>query len=372
MQLTARDAARLLGVSEATLEKWLKGGELPATRVNDQYRLNRIDLLEFAATRNMGISAELLAELEQTQLPSLADAIRAGGVHHGRPRGRQGEHPEGGGGPPPPAARGGSHPGPPHAPRARGARLDRLRERRRHPAPAQPHRAPREAARGGDLLPRAAGRLRGARRQAGPHAGHAGQPLDARRTCTCSRWSPRRSGTPASRAALEAHAGVDALVTEVARIEAGIAARRAGAASDGARTSRRWSPSAAPGSSPWPPPPAPRWRSRWAAPAARSVRPSAWSRRSARCARRRSRSSSPGRCRTARWRSGSTRSRRSSPRPVRARAGRLGLRRRLPARRTSAAVRSGRSSSRSISSSPRWGSSSRRGRRCSSWSPGRS
>jgi PTS system nitrogen regulatory IIA component len=83
MQLTARDAARLLGVSEATLYRWLKAGELPATRVNDQYRLNRIDVLEFAAGRNMDISPDLLADLEQTQLPSLAEAIRAGGVHHG-------------------------------------------------------------------------------------------------------------------------------------------------------------------------------------------------------------------------------------------------------------------------------------------------
>jgi PTS system nitrogen regulatory IIA component len=83
MQLTARDAARLLGVSEATLYRWLRSGELGATRVNEQYRLNRIDLLEFAAARNMDISADLLAELEQPQLPSLADAIRAGGVHLG-------------------------------------------------------------------------------------------------------------------------------------------------------------------------------------------------------------------------------------------------------------------------------------------------
>lgn len=83
MQLTARDAARLLGVPEATLERWLKGGELSATRVDDQYRLNRIDLLEFAAARGMEISPELLAELEQPQLPNLAEAIRAGGVHRG-------------------------------------------------------------------------------------------------------------------------------------------------------------------------------------------------------------------------------------------------------------------------------------------------
>jgi PTS system nitrogen regulatory IIA component len=83
MQLTPRDAARLLGVSEPTLTRWLKSGELAATRVNDQYRLNKIDLLEFAATRNMDISPDLLAELEHPQPPSLAGAIRAGGVHQG-------------------------------------------------------------------------------------------------------------------------------------------------------------------------------------------------------------------------------------------------------------------------------------------------
>jgi PTS system nitrogen regulatory IIA component len=85
MQLTARDAARLLGASESTLERWVKGGELNATRVNDQYRFNRFDLLEFAAARDVPISAELLAELDQEapELPSLSGAIAAGGVHHG-------------------------------------------------------------------------------------------------------------------------------------------------------------------------------------------------------------------------------------------------------------------------------------------------
>jgi nitrogen PTS system EIIA component len=83
MQLTARDAARLLGVPEATLERWLRTGELAATRVNEQYRFNKIDLLEFATARNLEISAELLAEVEQPALPSLTEAIRAGGVHRG-------------------------------------------------------------------------------------------------------------------------------------------------------------------------------------------------------------------------------------------------------------------------------------------------
>ncbi|HET8542423.1 MAG TPA: PTS sugar transporter subunit IIA [Anaeromyxobacter sp.] len=81
MQLTSREAARLLGVAEPTLERWIRDGDLAATRVNDRYRLNRIDLLEFAAARNLDVSPALLEDLEQQALPGLADAIRAGGVH---------------------------------------------------------------------------------------------------------------------------------------------------------------------------------------------------------------------------------------------------------------------------------------------------
>ncbi len=88
MQLTSREAARLLGVEESTLERWIRDGDLAATRVNDRYRLNRIDLLEFAAGRNLDVSPALLDELEQPQaLPGLADAIRAGGVHPAVPAG---------------------------------------------------------------------------------------------------------------------------------------------------------------------------------------------------------------------------------------------------------------------------------------------
>lgn len=88
MQLTAREAALLLGVPEDTLERWIRDGELAATRVNDRHRLNRTDLLEFAAARNLDVSPALLDELEPPPaLPGLAEAIRAGGVHQGVPAG---------------------------------------------------------------------------------------------------------------------------------------------------------------------------------------------------------------------------------------------------------------------------------------------
>jgi PTS system nitrogen regulatory IIA component len=85
MQLTVRDAARLLGVTEDVLERWVRKGELPAQLVDDRYRFNRIELLEWAAQRKMPVSAEILEEpgLTARALPPLSQVLRAGGIHRG-------------------------------------------------------------------------------------------------------------------------------------------------------------------------------------------------------------------------------------------------------------------------------------------------
>ncbi len=87
MQLTIRDAARLLGVTEQVLERWVRRGELPAQLVDDRYRFNRIELLEWAAQRKIPVSAEILEEpgLASHGLPPLSQAIRAGGIHRNLP-----------------------------------------------------------------------------------------------------------------------------------------------------------------------------------------------------------------------------------------------------------------------------------------------
>jgi PTS system nitrogen regulatory IIA component len=89
MQLTVRDAARLLGVTEQVLERWVRRGELPAELVDDRYRFNRIELLEWAAQRKIAVSAEILEEpgLASRTLPSLVQAVRAGGIHRGLGKG---------------------------------------------------------------------------------------------------------------------------------------------------------------------------------------------------------------------------------------------------------------------------------------------
>jgi PTS system nitrogen regulatory IIA component len=85
MKLTVEDVSRLFNVSEKTVYRWIKGSELPAYRVNSQYRFNRVDLLEWAAAHRVNVSPTLLESPPETAgmaLPSLADALGGGGIHY--------------------------------------------------------------------------------------------------------------------------------------------------------------------------------------------------------------------------------------------------------------------------------------------------
>jgi nitrogen PTS system EIIA component len=84
MKLTVRDAARLLSVSEKSVYRWIKQGVIPVYQINDQYRFNRAELLEWATSRKISVSPEIFAEPEggETAPPSLSEALRAGGVHY--------------------------------------------------------------------------------------------------------------------------------------------------------------------------------------------------------------------------------------------------------------------------------------------------
>jgi PTS system nitrogen regulatory IIA component len=83
-KLTVRDAAALLNVSEKSVYRWIKQGVLPAYRIDDQYRINRTELLEWATARKMHVSPEIFSEpeLEGGPAPTLEEALRAGGIHY--------------------------------------------------------------------------------------------------------------------------------------------------------------------------------------------------------------------------------------------------------------------------------------------------
>lgn len=84
MQLTVRDVSTLLKVSEKTVYRWINQGILPAYRVSEQYRFNRAELLEWATSRKMNVSADLFEEPESNAapLPSLVEALLAGGIFY--------------------------------------------------------------------------------------------------------------------------------------------------------------------------------------------------------------------------------------------------------------------------------------------------
>jgi PTS system nitrogen regulatory IIA component len=83
MLLSVREAAALLRASERQVYRWVDEGEIPFERVRDQVRFNRTDLLEWATRRRLPISLEAFdAGLDpEDRAPSLAEAIRIGGVH---------------------------------------------------------------------------------------------------------------------------------------------------------------------------------------------------------------------------------------------------------------------------------------------------
>lgn len=84
MNLSVKDAAGLLSVSEKSIYRWLKQESIPFFRVGEQYRFNRAELLEWATARRMKVDSSMFVEPEADQqpLPSLTEALETGGIHY--------------------------------------------------------------------------------------------------------------------------------------------------------------------------------------------------------------------------------------------------------------------------------------------------
>jgi len=82
MNTSVKDAANLLSVSEKTIYRWIKQEIVPVYRVNEQYRFNRSELLEWATSRRMGVSPEAFHEPEAVgiPLPKLVGSLETGGI----------------------------------------------------------------------------------------------------------------------------------------------------------------------------------------------------------------------------------------------------------------------------------------------------
>lgn len=83
MKLTVTEAASLLGVADESVYDWIEQRALPAQRIRGQYRINRAELLEWATERRIAVSPR--AFQQERGAPTLAEALRAGGVNHDVP-----------------------------------------------------------------------------------------------------------------------------------------------------------------------------------------------------------------------------------------------------------------------------------------------
>ena len=84
MELGVKEAASLMNVSEKTIYRWIQSHKLPAFRVNEQYRFNRAELLEWATSQRVNVSVDIFGEPSRNQLPipGLAEAMKTGGIHY--------------------------------------------------------------------------------------------------------------------------------------------------------------------------------------------------------------------------------------------------------------------------------------------------
>lgn len=84
MLLKASEVAALLHIDESAVVRWIKKEKLPAALVRGNYRINRVDLLEWATEHGIKVPPELFAAAQDdVPLPSLIEALEAGGIHFG-------------------------------------------------------------------------------------------------------------------------------------------------------------------------------------------------------------------------------------------------------------------------------------------------
>ena len=85
MQLTIRAVSKLFKVSEKTVYRWIEEDDLPAYRIDGHYGFNRGELVEWATAHHIVVPDELFQATDSSvaALPSLTDALQAGGIFHG-------------------------------------------------------------------------------------------------------------------------------------------------------------------------------------------------------------------------------------------------------------------------------------------------
>ncbi|MDP3980184.1 MAG: PTS sugar transporter subunit IIA [Chlamydiota bacterium] len=84
MQLSVKELAKMLSVTERTIYRWVKDQSIPFYKVHDQYRFNRVDILDWATANKIGVSHQIMNDSadKDIQKLTLAEAIKKGGIYY--------------------------------------------------------------------------------------------------------------------------------------------------------------------------------------------------------------------------------------------------------------------------------------------------
>lgn len=82
MQLTLRQAAGYLGVSEATARRWVNERALPVHEAHERLYLNAVELWEWAVEHGVSVSRDLLEHARHApdDVPPLSELLARGGI----------------------------------------------------------------------------------------------------------------------------------------------------------------------------------------------------------------------------------------------------------------------------------------------------
>ncbi|GAB4304016.1 MAG: PTS sugar transporter subunit IIA [Desulfuromonadia bacterium] len=87
MLLEVSEAAQALNVDEKSVIRWIRNDSLPAELIQGDYRINPVDLLEWATERGIKVNPALykMQDVDSRPLPLLVDALAEGGIRCGFP-----------------------------------------------------------------------------------------------------------------------------------------------------------------------------------------------------------------------------------------------------------------------------------------------
>jgi len=82
MQLNVKETAELFNVSEKTIYRWIDKEIIPVYKINNSYRFDRLELLEWANSQKKKIAPEVLSKIPEVKLYTIKETLEIGNIFY--------------------------------------------------------------------------------------------------------------------------------------------------------------------------------------------------------------------------------------------------------------------------------------------------